>query len=90
MQEEQSVTARLKKASMNLESEDLNRADELAKRIGRHSNRTEVFRRAVHLLYWAFVKKEADELVIMKRGKELGRLEWADSLPSERSGSTSR
>ena len=73
----------LKQVNMKLFPEDFARADELVRRIGRPSNRTEVFRRALHLIYWAFVKKDAEELVVLRKGKEIGRMQWADSLPTE-------
>jgi hypothetical protein len=79
--EERQSASGLKKVSMNLAPEDLVRADILVSKIGRTSNRTEVLRRALHLLYWAFVKKEADELIVIRKGKEVGRIKWADSLP---------
>lgn len=64
--------------SMRLSEEDLARADALKSALLRSGSRTEVFKRALHLLYWAFVEKEGTALVILKGTKEVGRMVWAD------------
>jgi hypothetical protein len=63
---------------MNLRDEDFTRVDALKEAIGRPSTRTETIRRALGLLFWAFITKSGDELVVMKKGKEIGRMRWAD------------
>ena len=73
----------LRKVSMNVEPEDLERAGRLGTMLGKFANRTIVFRRAVHLLYWAFVEKEAVELVLKKNGRTIGHLTWTDNSMKE-------
>lgn len=69
-----------RKTSLNLTQIDLTRAARLGLLIGRKATRTEVIRRALALLFFAFDTKQGDELVVMRRGKEVARLEWADSV----------
>ena len=68
-----------KRVSMFFRDEDFTKADALKPLIDRPTTRTDVIRRSLSLLYWAFVTKEATELVVMKKGKEVGRMRWTDA-----------
>lgn len=64
----------------DLTDADFARMDSLVKIIGRKSSRIEVIRRALNLLFWAFVTKEGDEVIVLKKGKEVGRFKWNDGV----------
>lgn len=68
------------RVDVDLTDVDLAHADSLVKIIGRKSSRTDVICRALNLLFWAFVTKESDEVIVLKKGKEVGRFKWNDGV----------
>lgn len=75
---EKADDVRFERISLNLSHLDLVRASALGNLIGRKSSRTEVIRRALELLFFAFETRQGDELVVLRKGKEVGRIEWSD------------
>ena len=67
----------MRDVALSVENEDLARADVLALKLAPGATRTEVFRRAVHLAFWAFCSKGGDRLVVMRDGREVGSLKWS-------------
>lgn len=72
-----------RKVTMLLSNEDLQRATVLAENLEESTThkvtRTEVFKRAVQLMYWAVIHKKGTELIVRRDGKEIGRMQWSDN-----------